>query len=150
MAYIKVRKQSDGSTRYTAIMRLRNGKTIVHQEAKTFAHRSAAISWAKHGEIELENPGALARVQHGAPQLAELIRWYIDTFETLSRWRRSKQTHLEFLERHSIGQANALTLTSAMLIDHVRPRRADGTGPATVINDLVWIGVVLRAAKNVR
>jgi hypothetical protein len=28
MPYIKVRKQSDGSTRYTAIVRLRRGKTI--------------------------------------------------------------------------------------------------------------------------
>jgi len=27
MAYIKVRKQSDGSTRYTAIVRLRRGKS---------------------------------------------------------------------------------------------------------------------------
>jgi hypothetical protein len=43
-----------------------------------------------------------------------------------------------------------LTLTSAILIDHVRSRRANGAGPATFINDLVWIGVVLRAAKNVR
>jgi integrase len=150
MAYIKVRKQSDGSTRYTAIIRLRSGKTIVHQEAKTFAHRSAAVTWAKHREVELENPSTLARVQQGAPTLAELIRWYIDTFETISKWRRSKQTHLEFLERHSIGKANALTLTSAMLIDHVRSRRADGAGPATVSNDLIWIGVVLRAAKNVK
>jgi len=89
-------------------------------------------------------------VQQGAPTLAELIRWYIDTFETISKWQRSKQTHLEFLERHSIGKANALALTSAMLIDHVRSRRADGAGPATVINDLIWIGVVLRAAKNVK
>jgi integrase len=150
MAYIKVRKQSDGSTRYTAIIRLRCGKSIVHQEARTFAHRSAAVTWAKHREVELENPGALTRVQHGTLTLAALIRWYIDTFETISKWRRSKQTHLEFLERHSIGKANALTLTSATLIDHVRSRRADGAGPATVINDLVWIGVVLRAAKNVK
>jgi integrase len=150
MAYIKVRKQSDGSTRYTAIIRLRNGKMIVHQEARTFAHRSAAVTWAKHREVELENPAAFVRVQHGAPTLAELIGWYIDTFETISKWQRSKQTHLEFLKRHSIGKANALTLTSATLIDHVRSRRADGAGPATVINDLVWIGVVLRAAKNVR
>jgi integrase len=150
MAYIKVRKQSDGSTRYTTIIRLRSGKTIVHQEAKTFAHRSAAVTWAKHREVELENPSTLARVQDGAPTLAELIRWYIDTFETISKWRRSKQTHLEFLERHSIGKANALTLTAAVLIDHVRSRRADGAGPATVINDLIWIGVVLRAAKNVK
>jgi hypothetical protein len=37
-----------------------------------------------------------------------------------------------------------------MLVDHVRRRRADGTGPATVANDLTWIGVVLRAAKSVK
>jgi hypothetical protein len=55
-----------------------------------------------------------------------------------------------FLERHSVGKANALTLTSAMLIDHLSSRRADGADPATVINDLVWIGVVPRAGKNVK
>jgi hypothetical protein len=30
MAYIKSRKQSDGTTRYTAVIRLRKGKVIVH------------------------------------------------------------------------------------------------------------------------
>jgi hypothetical protein len=39
--------------------------------------------------------------------------------ETISRWQRSKQAHLEFLERHDIGKANALNLTAAALIDHV-------------------------------
>jgi integrase len=150
MATIKARRQANGSIRYTAIVRKRVGKTIVHREAKTFTHRSAALSWARHREVELENPAALRQTRHATVTLAELIRWYIDTFETISKWQRSKQTHLEFLERHSIGKANALTLTSAMLIGHVRSRRADGAGPATVINDLVWIGVVLRAAKNVR
>ena len=91
MAYIKSRKQSDGSTRYTAIVRLRRGKTIVHQEARTFAHRVAAVTWAKHREVALEDPSSLIRVQHGAPTLAALIRWYIDTFETISKWQRSKQ-----------------------------------------------------------
>jgi integrase len=150
MPYIKVRKQSDGSTRYTAIVRLRSGKTIVHQEARTFAHRSAAVSWAKHREVSLEDPSALTRVQQGTPTIAELVRWYIDNFETVSKWQRSKQAHLEFLERHALGQTNALTLTSAQLIDHVRSRRAKGAGPATVANDLIWTGVVLRAAKNVK
>jgi integrase len=150
MATIKARRQANGSIRYTAIVRKRVGKTIVHREARTFIHRSAALSWARHREVDLENPAALTRKQHGTVTLAELIRWYIDTFETISKWQRSKQTHLEFLERHSIGKANVLTLTSAVLIDHVRSRRSDGAGPATVINDLVWIGVVLRAAKNVK
>jgi hypothetical protein len=107
MATIRARKQVDGSTRYTAIVRIRRGKTIVYREYKTFALRTAAASWAKHREVTLEQPGALARINHGAPMLAELI-------------------------------------------DHVRSRRARGAGPATVANDLIWTGVVLRAARNVK
>ncbi len=149
MATIKARRQANGTVRYTAIVRRRVGK-IVHQEAKTFTYRSAAVSWARHREVELEDPAALARKQHAPVTLGELIRWYIDTFETISKWQRSKQSHLEFLERHALGRMNALHLTAAALINHVRARRAGGAGPATVMNDLIWIGVVLRAAKNVK
>lgn len=150
MATIRARKQADGSTRYTAIVRVRKGKTIIHQEYKTFAHRVAAVTWAKHREVALEDPATLIRVRQGTSTLAELIRWYIETFETISKWQRSKQAHLELLERHTLGKRDALTLTSAALIDHVRSRRAKGAGPATVANDLIWIGVVLRAARSVR
>ncbi|MEX2150284.1 MAG: tyrosine-type recombinase/integrase [Steroidobacteraceae bacterium] len=150
MPTIKARKKANGSTRYTAIVRIRRGTTVLHQESRTFTHRTAAQSWARHREVALEEPAALTRQRHGAPTLAELIRWYIDTFETISRWQRSKQTHLEFLERHSPGKLEALTLTSADLIRHVQSRRAEGGGPATVLNDLIWIGVVLRAAKSVK
>jgi hypothetical protein len=131
-------------------VRIRRGTTVVHRESRTFTHRSAALTWAKHREVALENPAELTRQQHGTPTLAGLIRWYIDTFETISRWQRSKQTHLEFLERHALGKTIAHTLTSADLIRHVQSRRTEGAGPATVINDLIWIGVVLRAAKSVR
>ena len=41
-----------------------------------------------------------------------LIRWYIDTFEEISQWQRSKQAQLEFLERHSIGDVDALKLST--------------------------------------
>lgn len=150
MATIKARRQANGTVRYTAIVRRRVGKMIVHREAKTFTYRSAAVSWARHREVELEDPAALARKQHAPVTLAELIRWYIDTFGTISKWQRSKQSHLEFLERHALGKMNALHLTASALINHVRARRADGAGPATVMNDLIWIGVVLRAAKNVK
>ena len=150
MPTIKIRKQADGATRYTAIVRLRRLGTILHRESRTFTHRSAALSWARHREVALEDPAELARLRVSTPTLAELIRWYIDTFETISRWQRSKQTHLEFLERHPLGKTIAHTLTSADLIRHVQLRRAEGAGPATVINDLIWIGVVLRAAKSVR
>lgn len=71
-------------------------------------------------------------------------------FETISKWQRSKQSHLQFLAQHTIGKSNVFELTAPALIKHVRARRADGAGLATVINDLVGIGVVLRAAESVR
>src|SRR5271165_4818706 len=150
MAQIRARRQADGATRYTAIIRIRKGTTLIQQEYRTFAQRSAAASWAKHREVQLENQAVPGRRQHDPITLAALIRWYIEAFETISRWQRSKQGHLEFLEHHAIGKVNALELTAAALIGHVRRRRADGAGPATVMNDLIWIGVVLRAACNVK
>ena len=45
MATIKARKQANGTIRYTAVVRMRRGTTVLRQESKTFAHRSAALSW---------------------------------------------------------------------------------------------------------
>ncbi|MGH8208359.1 MAG: hypothetical protein ACREU6_01975 [Steroidobacteraceae bacterium] len=115
MATIRARRQADGSTRYTAYIRIRRGKAVLHTEARTFSHRAAALTWARHREIALEDPSALAHIRHGSTTIAELIRWYIDTFETISKWQRSKQTHLKFLERHALGNCDARTLTSAAL-----------------------------------
>lgn len=47
----------------------------------------------------LESPAAPTRKQNGSVTLAELSRGYIETFETISSWQRSKQGRLEFLER---------------------------------------------------
>jgi integrase len=150
MATIKARRRSDGSVRYTAEVRLRRGKVVIHREANTFTHRSAAEKWARSREVALENPAELLRVRHPPTPLKDLIRWYIDAFGSISKWQRTKQAQLKFLESHPIGKVDAFGLTSARLIDHVRTRRAGGAGPATAANDLVWIGVVLRAAKGVR
>jgi hypothetical protein len=71
MATIRLRKQADSSTRDTAIVRIRRGKTIVYQESKTFALRTAAVSWTKHRQAAPEGPGALKRVDHGTPTIAK-------------------------------------------------------------------------------
>lgn len=150
MAHILTRKYSTGAARYTAVVRIRKGTKIVHRESRTFSHRGAAERWARNREVFLEDPTALAREQHGAPTLRELIRWYIDNFSSVSKWQRSKQAHLELLERHPFTDRNSFKLTAQDLVNHVRERRAKAAGPATVANDLVWLGVVLRAARSVR
>ena len=91
MPAIKARKQANGSIRYTAVVRIRRQGKVLHQEAKTFAHRSAAERWGKHREVALEDPAALARAQQPSTRLSTLIRWYIDSFEKISKWQRSKQ-----------------------------------------------------------
>ena len=131
MATIKARKQANGAVRHTAIVRIRQGKTILYRQSKRFAFRAAALSWAKHPEVELEKPGALDQVKKKQDfSLGALIRWYIDTFSEISNWQRTKQTSLEFLENRSITEVRVQRLTTAMLIDHIRTRRADGAGPA--------------------
>ena len=76
MATIRARAQADGTTRYTAVVRLRKDKTVIHQEYKTFAHRSAAASWAKHREVELENPAAFVKAQTGSPTLGASVQGF--------------------------------------------------------------------------
>jgi integrase len=147
---IKARKRADGSTGYTAVIRLKREGKIIHQEAKTFSRRAPAVEWRNRRKVELENPGALLKATQGATSLDSLIEWYIDEFEKVSKWQRSKGQHLRLLRTFPIAQADALALTGPALVDHVRQRRAKGTGPSTVANDLVWIGVVLRAAKSVK
>lgn len=125
MATIKARKQANGEMRYTAIVRVRSGQTVLHSESKTFGYRSAASTWAKRREVALEDPAELRRAQDAADsaegyKLAALIRWYIDTFESLSKWQRSKQTHLEFLERHALGAMDARKMTTQGLHNDFR------------------------------
>ncbi len=47
------------------------------------------------------------RRRHANYQSPQKSQWR----HALSKWQRSKQTHLEFLERHALGKTNALNLT---------------------------------------
>ena len=77
MAGIIARQRKDGTKGYTARVRLRRGQTVLHEEVKTFSSKTAAKGWAKSREVELEDPGALARAQQGDTSLSSIIRWYM-------------------------------------------------------------------------
>jgi hypothetical protein len=138
-------------TRFEAIIRLKRNGIEIHRESQTFDTRAEAKQWSDKREDQLNNPAAAALAQTpsaAGPTLAFLIRWYIDNFKTITPWGRTKQTSLEYLERHDIGKLDAPTLAAPVLVDHVRARRAAGAAPCTVSNDLTWIGCALRAAKD--
>jgi hypothetical protein len=59
--------------RYTVIVRIRQRKTIIHRESKTFAFRAAAGSWAKYREVGLEKPDELERAQQAEMPRAAII-----------------------------------------------------------------------------
>ena len=61
MAPIRAQRSTNGSIRYTAVIRIRKGNIVAQQEAKTFTHCGAAEKWAKSSEVLLEDPVAFAR-----------------------------------------------------------------------------------------
>ena len=143
-------KKGGSRAQLQARVRLTRDGELIHKESKTFSTKTAAKAWAQNREVQLKDPKVLAAAKAGDITLAALIRWYVDTFESISPWQRSKQCALEFLEGHPIGQTDPLTLTADVLIDHVRQRRLSGLCPSTVWNDLCWIRVVLDAAKTAK
>jgi integrase len=149
MAYILKRKKKDGSFSHMAIVRIKREGKIIYQESKTFSREALARDWHSRRSLELKKPDALAKVMAGGASLGALTGKYIDQFETVSKWQRSKQAGLKALRDGPLAGEDAVNLTPARLIEHVRQRRAGGAGPATCANDLVWVGVVLRAAKSV-
>ena len=147
MATIRKRAHHDGTVACQAVIRIKRQGRIIFRESKMFWRHRAALSWARRREVALEDPSTLARAQAENKPLAELIRWYIDQFHAIARWRRSKQSALEFLARHEIGRENVYRLSVSRLVQHVRSRRAERAGPATAQTDLIYIGVVLEVAR---
>ncbi|HZR37266.1 MAG TPA: tyrosine-type recombinase/integrase [Nevskia sp.] len=148
MATIRPRRRKDGSIGYTATIRIKRDGRLVYTESQTFSREAMATEWARRREVDLEKPGALQKAKAGDTSLGALIKRYREEYSALSKWQRSKEADLKKLEGQPIAAVNVLELTAQILIDHVRQRRIEGAGPATVLNDLVWIGVVLKAAKT--
>jgi integrase len=149
MATIRKREHHDGTVACQAVIRIKIKGLIVYRESKMFWRYRAALSWARRREVELEDPSKLATALAESRLLAQLIRWYIDQFHTIAQWQRSKQSALEFLERHKIGEEDVYRLSASRLVQHVRSRRAQNAGPATAKADLIYIGVVLEVAHAV-
>jgi hypothetical protein len=85
LAHTLVGQYSGGMTRFTAVIRIKRDRKIIHREAGTFSQRGAAEKWVKHREVSLQEPNTVAREQAGAPKLRQPIRWFIDNFSIVSK-----------------------------------------------------------------
>lgn len=147
MATIITRKRKDGM-RYTARIRLKRDGKIFFSEQETFDKKSLAKKWASLREAELNLPNALEYLQYQNLTLGEVLAWYRDDFDGENEFGRSKLSSINYLINHpEFSELNALELNTGQLVAHVHSRRREGTGPATVNNDLVWLRNAFRAVS---
>lgn len=149
MATITARKGKNGDISYTAQIRIKRQGRLVHTESRTFSRRALAEAWAKKRETELEVPGELERVGFKALTVGQVVTAYYDSYKDHKKWGRSKTADLHALIRSQLAGKNAVTLNTVDIIEHVHDRRKT-CGPATALNDVIWLGVVFRTMRAAR
>lgn len=147
MGTILNRRRKDGQSSYTAIIRLKKGGKVIHSESETFGRKALAQEWMRRREAELDQHRARGTLHGAKTTLTSLIKWYRETVGPTAKWGRTKAYDLVRLEGCAIAQRVATEITVQDYIEHVMTRRQEGAGGATVGNDLVWIGQVLRSAR---
>lgn len=130
-------------TAWRAIVRKKGLST----KSKTFPTKAMAKEWGER--IEREYAGRQARGETEAAEhtLGQLIEWYVSEIGELTPWGRSKAADLARLRSYEIAEERAADLTVRDYVRHAERRRRDGTGPATINNDLIWLRQVLRSAR---
>lgn len=140
MGTITPRKRSDGTTGYTAQIRMKNKGVIVHTEAQTFSKRALAQAWLKRREAELEAARSSGQLAVAPVTVGEILKTYVEQSTGITEWGRSKKSDIARLQRARLAQKDARLLTAVDLIEHAKGRRLnDGAGPSTVLNDMVWL-----------
>ena len=145
MATIEARKRKAG-TQYTARIRIKRDGEIIHQESETFSKKSLAKAWADRREAELAEPGVLESMRHTGITVGDVLEWYKQDYHDHKAFGRTKLDAInQLIARKSLADLDALSVSSGQLVGHARSRALEGTGPATINNDFVWLRVAFRA-----
>jgi integrase len=146
MGTITARKHKDGSTGYRAQVRvMRDGKS--HSETETFDRKALAQQWMRMKEAELDQRRARGEPLGRNQTLGDLIDWYVEEIGDDAEWGRTKAADLKRIRKAAIAKLVVTSITTPDYIRHAEARKAEGAGPATVGNDFVWIGQVLKSAR---
>lgn len=149
MGSIYTRKNQDGSTKYTAQIRIKRSQKVVYQESRTFNKKAAAQSWIKKREAELALPGALdAIVNKSDVDVSQVIARYLEEFEAIQPLGRTKRLTLMAVAKSLLGSVNVEDLTSQVIVEYAQMRmKSDGVQPQTIGNDIAHLSAVLAVAK---
>ncbi|MEJ2800654.1 site-specific integrase [Comamonadaceae bacterium PP-2] len=141
MGTVTTRKRADGSSSYRAQIRLKHQGAIVHSEAQTFSRKALAQAWITRREAELQTLRATGgTIRREAITIGAILDAYVQQAEGITPWGRSKTADIKRLRVSGLANKDASRLTSADLIEYAKARRLiDKAGPATVLNDIIWL-----------
>jgi hypothetical protein len=121
---------------------------LVHTEAQTFGKKALATEWLRRRESELDQQRARGEPLGVRHTLKELIDGYIAEVKASANRGRTKEADLNRLRGYPIAAKRAANLSVADYLQHAAERRDEGAGPATVGNDFIWIGQILKSARS--
>ncbi len=140
---IQKRKTAAGALRYTVVVRVKKGSSVVYRESRTFSKHSTAVSWGKDRIHDIEKHGFSGSAT--SVTLGQLIQKYLDDPHT--KVGRTKLNVLRLLSDCDISKTLIAELKSHHLIQHCKLRKESGTSPSTISHDISYIRSVLKIAK---
>lgn len=148
MGTITVRKRRDGSTGYTAQIRIMQKGVTVYQESQTFDRKAIAQAWIKRVETEMSVPGAIEKANRSGVTVKEMIERYLLEYEKLRPLGKTKRATLKAIGETWLGKLEDREITSQKLVEYADGRMMnDGIQAQTVGNDLAHLGAVLSVAR---
>ena len=150
MATIRVRKRTNGSSSYTAQIRLIRDGVQVYQESQTFTRKQTAQAWIRKREAELDQPGAIERANREGATVKEMIERYVLEMEKARALGKTKLATLKAISESYLGQTNDQDLNCQILVEYAVWRmgpEGGGVLPQTAGNDLAHLGAVLSIAR---
>ncbi len=150
MATIRVRKRTNGSSSYTAQIRLIRDGAQVYQESQTFTRKQTAQAWIRKREAELDQPGAIERANREGATVKEMIERYVLEMEKARALGKTKLATLKAISESYLGQINDQDLNCQILVEYAVWRmgpEGGGVLPQTAGNDLAHLGAVLSIAR---
>ena len=147
MGTITQRKRADGTAVFTAQIRIKKDGIVVHSEAQSFSRKALAQEWMRRREMDLQSRRARGEPLSSGLTVADLIDDYRKASEKLTDWGRSKAADIKRLRACGLAEIKADKITAADIIHYITERRlVDGAGPATALNDVVWLRQVALSA----
>lgn len=149
MGTIATRKKANGENSYTATIRVKDGGVVVLSESQTFNKKALASAWMTRREAELQKVRATGAPEVRKVTVAEILEAYVKQAEGITKWGRSKTADIKRLKECNLANKDARYLTDSDLIEYAESRRTvDKAGPATVLNDIVWLRQAFLSARS--